>query len=168
MLSWMVALAHGKTLLQHTSVHSLVHGAVRHNQLTFATIVKFSPYNDRWTDIIICSLHTDIAVPLTLPPMGIWTTRTQDNSYPGQLVPKTTHTQSISYPSQLVPRTTRTQDNPYRGQLVPKTTRTQDNSYPSQLVPGSPCAQANSYPGQLVPKTVSNRGHVVSKTTDTR
>ena len=50
---------------------------------------------------------------------GLWTTRTQDNSYPGQLVPKTTRTQDDSYPGQLVPKTTRTQDNSYPGQLVP-------------------------------------------------
>ena len=84
---------------------------------------------------------------------GLWTTRTQDNSYPGQLVPKTTRTQDNSYPRQLVPRTTRTQDNSYPGQLVPKTTRTQDNSYPRQLVPKTTRAQDNSYPGQLVPRT---------------
>ena len=29
--------------------------------------------------------------------MGIWTTRTQDNSYPGQLVPKTTRTHELSW-----------------------------------------------------------------------
>ena len=44
---------------------------------------------------------------------GVWTTRTQDNSYPGQLVPKTTRTQDDSYLRQLVPKTTRTQDNSY-------------------------------------------------------
>ena len=66
-----------------------------------------------------------IAIPLA----GLWTTRSQDNSYPGQLVPKTTRTQDNSYPGQLVPKTTRTQDNSYPRQLVPKTTRTQDNSY---------------------------------------
>ena len=62
---------------------------------------------------------------------GLWTTRTQDNSYPGQLVPKTTRTQDNPYPRQLVPKTTRTQDNSYPRQLVPRTTRTQDNSYPT-------------------------------------
>ena len=39
---------------------------------------------------------------------GIGTTRTQDKSYPGQLVPMTTRTQDNSYPGQLVPKTTRT------------------------------------------------------------
>ena len=48
---------------------------------------------------------------------GIWTTRAQDNSYPGQFVPKTTRTQDNSNPWQLVP-----------GQDVPWTTRIQDNS----------------------------------------
>ena len=67
-------------------------------------------------------------------PEGIWTTRTQDNSYPGQLVPRTTRTQDNSYPGQLVPKTTRTQDNSYPGQLVPKTTRIQDNSYPCGMI----------------------------------
>ena len=65
---------------------------------------------------------------------GIWKTRTQDNSYPGQLVPRTTRTQDNSYPGQLVPKTTRTQDNSYPGQLVPKTTRIQDNSYPCGMI----------------------------------
>ena len=54
-----------ETLLQHTPVHLLVHIAVQHNQLTFSTIVKSSPWNDRWTDNNICSLHIDINVPLT-------------------------------------------------------------------------------------------------------
>ena len=40
---------------------------------------------------------------------GIFTTRTQDNSYPRQLVPRTTRTQDNSCPGQLIPRTTRTQ-----------------------------------------------------------
>ena len=31
----------------------------QHNQLTFATIVKSIPYDDREPDITICSLHTD-------------------------------------------------------------------------------------------------------------
>ena len=56
----------------------------------------------------------------------IWTPRTQDNSYPGQLVPRTTGTQGDLCPRQLVPRTTRTLDESYPGQLLPKTTRTQD------------------------------------------
>ena len=60
---------------------------------------------------------------------GLWTTRTQDNSYPGQLVPKTTRTQDNSYPRRLVPKTTRTQENSYPGQLVPRTTRTQQFGY---------------------------------------
>ena len=54
-------------LLQHTPVHLLVHDAVQHNQFTFATIVKSSLYNDRWTGITICSLLTDINVPPILP-----------------------------------------------------------------------------------------------------
>ena len=37
---------------------------------------------------------------------GIWTTRTQDNSYPGQLVPNIAGTQDNSYPGHLVPKTT--------------------------------------------------------------
>ena len=37
---------------------------------------------------------------------GIRTTRTQDNSYPRQLVPKTTRTQENSYPRQIAPKTT--------------------------------------------------------------
>ena len=57
-----------ETLLQHSSVHLLAHGAVQHNQLTFATIVKSSPYDDRWTNINLCSLHTDIYVLLNQPP----------------------------------------------------------------------------------------------------
>ena len=61
--------------------------------------------------------------------LGIWTTRTQDNSYPLQLVPRTTRTQDNSYPGQLLLKTTRTQDNSYPGQLLPKTTRTKDNSF---------------------------------------
>ena len=44
---------------------------------------------------------------LEIAQLGIWTTRTQDNSF----VPKTTHTQGNSYPDLLVPKTTRTQDN---------------------------------------------------------
>ena len=55
---------------------------------------------------------------------GIWTTHTQDNSYPRQLVPRTTRTQDKSYPGQLVPKTTRTHDNSYTRQLVPRSTRT--------------------------------------------
>ena len=35
-----------ETLLQHMSIHLLVHGATQHKQLTFATIVKSSPI--RW------------------------------------------------------------------------------------------------------------------------
>ena len=66
--------------------------------------------------------------------MGIWTTRTQDHSYPGQLVPRTTRTQDSSYPRQLVPRTSRTQDNSYPRQLVPSTSRTQANSYPCYMI----------------------------------
>ena len=49
-------------------VCTLVHGAVQHNQRTFVTIVKSSPYDDKWTDITICSLHTYNNVPLILPP----------------------------------------------------------------------------------------------------
>ena len=56
-----------ETLLQHRSVHLMVHGVGHHRQLTIATIMKSRPY-DRWTDITICFLHTDINVPLTLPP----------------------------------------------------------------------------------------------------
>ena len=78
--------------------------------------------------------------------LGWWTSNAlfwiMDNSYPGQLVPKTTRTQDHSYPRQLVPRTTRTQDNSYPRRLVPRTTRTQDNSYPGQLVPYSLAMQA--------------------------
>ena len=86
-----------------------------------------------------------------LPPMGlciygIWTTRTQDNSCPGQLVPR-----------QLVPRTTRNQINSYPGHLVSRPTRTHDNLYPGQLVFQTTHTQDSSYPG-----------HVVSKTTDRR
>ena len=35
-------------MLQHISVHLLVHGAVQHKQLTFATIVKSSPWQMDW------------------------------------------------------------------------------------------------------------------------
>ena len=73
---------------------------------------------------------------------GIRTTRTQDNSYPGQFVTKTTRTQDNSY-----------RVNSYPRQLVPKKTSTQDNSFPRQLVPGSPCSKANSYPSQIIPRT---------------
>ena len=51
--------------------------------------------------------------------LELWTTRTQDNSYPRQLAPRTTRTQDNSYPRRLVPKTTGTQDNSYPGQLVP-------------------------------------------------
>ena len=97
----------------------------------------------------------DNSYPRQLVPRTIRTkaTRTQDNSYPIQLVARATRSQDNSYPGQLVPKTTRTQDNSYPGQLVPKTTRTQDNSYPGQLVPKTTRTQDNSYPGQLVPKT---------------
>ena len=57
------------TWLQHVSVHLLVHGAMQHNQFTFVTIMKSSPYNDKGTDITISSLHTGINVSLTLPAM---------------------------------------------------------------------------------------------------
>ena len=118
-----------------------------------------------------------------LPPMGlciygIWTTRTQNNSYPRQLVPNTTRTQDNSYQSQLVPMTTRTQDNSYPGQLVPRqlvprTTRNQINSYPGHLVSRPTRTHDNLYPGQLVFQTTHTQdssypGHVVSKTTDRR
>ena len=73
-------------------------------------------------------LYFDVALTLGFW-NGLWTTRTQDNSYPGQLVPKTTRTQDNLYPRQLVPKTTRTQDNSYPGQLVPRTTRTQEFGY---------------------------------------
>ena len=53
----------GETLLQHMCIHLLVHGTIQTNQLTYATMVKSSPYDDRWTDIIICSLHRHIIVP---------------------------------------------------------------------------------------------------------
>ena len=43
--------------------------ACQHNQLTFATIVKSSQYDDRWTDISILSLHTDFNVFLILRPV---------------------------------------------------------------------------------------------------
>ena len=58
-----------ESLLQHTSVHFLVHGAVQHNQLTFATIVKSSPFDEIWTDIITRCLYTNINMPVILPPM---------------------------------------------------------------------------------------------------
>ena len=57
-----------ENLLQHTSVHLLIHGAIHHNHLTFAAIVKSNPYDGRWADITICSPHMDINVPLPLPP----------------------------------------------------------------------------------------------------
>ena len=69
------------------------------------------------------------------PLYGFMETRTQDNSYPGQLVPKTTRTHDNLCPRQLVLRTTRTQDNSYPRRLEPRRTRTQGNSYPRQLVP---------------------------------
>ena len=64
-------------------------------------------------------------------------TRTQDNTYPGQLVSKTTRSQDNSYPGQLVTKTTRTkitltQENSYPGKIVLKETRTQDNLYPGK------------------------------------
>ena len=65
-----------------------------------------------------------------------------DNSYSRQLVPKTTRTQNNSYPRQLVSRTSRTQDNTCPKQLVPNTARTVTHN-----------------------EVVSDRGHVVSKTT---
>ena len=97
----------------------------------------------------------------------VWTTRAQDNSYPGQLAPKTTCTQVNPYPRQFVPKTTRTQDNSYPRNPIPRTTRNQVN------VPRSPRNQDNSYPGQFLPMTTRTQdssypGHVVSKTTDTR
>ena len=46
----------------------MVHGAIQYNQLTFATEVKSSPYEDRPTDITICTLHTGINMLLNLPP----------------------------------------------------------------------------------------------------
>ena len=59
--------------------------AVQHNNLTFPTIVKSSPYNDRWTDNTISSLLTDINVPLTLPPphpssSSVWCNLNLDSS----------------------------------------------------------------------------------------
>ena len=103
-----------------------------------------------------------------LPPMGlciygIWTTRTQDNSCPGQLVPRTTRTKVNSYPGQLVPKTTRaqdnsSQDNSYPGQLVTKSTRTLVTLCPGQLVPMTICTQDNSYSRQLIPKTIPTQG----------
>ena len=67
---------------------------------------------------------------------GLWTTRTQDISYPRQLVPNTTRTRDKSYPRQWIPKTTRTKTlcNPCSNQLKPKTTRIQDQSYLKQLV----------------------------------
>ena len=56
-----------ETLLQHMCVHLLVHCAVQHNKLTFATVAKSSPLDERWTDITICCPHTEIYGPLTLP-----------------------------------------------------------------------------------------------------
>ena len=67
--------------------------------------------------------------------MGIWTTRTQDNSYPSQLVPRTIRTQVNSYPERLVPKSTRTQVTSCPGQLVHRMIRTQDNSYQRKLLP---------------------------------
>ena len=87
-----------------------------------------------------------------LPPMGpciygIWTTRTQVNSHPGQLVFKTTHTQDNS-----------SQDNSYPGQLVPKSTRTLVTLCPGPLVPMTILTQDNSYSRQPIPKTVPTQG----------
>ena len=75
-----------------------------------------------------------------------------DNSYPSQLAPRTTRIQDNSYPGQLVPR-----------QLVPRTTSTQVNSYPGHLVPRPlvPMTiriQDNSYSRQPIPKTVPTQG----------
>ena len=56
------------TLLQHACTLACPWCRLAH-LLTFAIIVESSPYDDRWTDIIIWSLPTDINVPLTLPPV---------------------------------------------------------------------------------------------------
>ena len=88
---------------------------------------------------------------ITHTALGLWSTRTQDISYPRQLVPKTTRTQDISYRRQLVPKTTSTQDNSYPGQLVPS----QGDSYPRQLIPKTTRTQTqgNSCSKRLEPKT---------------
>ena len=97
----------------------------------------------------------------------IWTTRTQDNSYPRELVPRTTRTPDDSYPGQLVSRTPRTQDNyyptqddSYPGQLVPRTTRTQGDSLPAQVVPRTTLAML--YLGQLVSRTSRNYSQIMT------
>ena len=55
---WKVDPAQGKRLCCNTchQVHLLVHGVVQHSRLTFATIVKSSPYDDRWTDDALKSI----------------------------------------------------------------------------------------------------------------
>ena len=72
-LSWKTALDQGKRFCCSTRIHFLVHDAVHHKHLTFATIVKSSPYDDRWTNITICSLHTDIFSSMCLSPCGLRT-----------------------------------------------------------------------------------------------
>ena len=98
------------------------------------------PWHAQWFWIIVekSVRGSGQLVPKTAP--------TQDNSYPGHLVPKTTR-----YPGQLVPRTPRTHDNSHPRRLVPRTTRTQDNSYPRRLVPSTTRNQDNSI--QVVPRT---------------
>ena len=98
---------------------------------------------------------------------GISTTRTQDTSYPGQLVPRTrqlvprtTRAQDNSYPWQLVHKTTITQDDSYPGQLVPRTTRTQDDSFQAQVVPRTTLPKL--YPGQLVSRTSRNYSQIMT------
>ena len=125
-------------------------------ELSFRTLTTVGIYQWLWN--------------VTQSLMGIWTTRTQDNSYPGQLVPRTTRTKDNSYPGRLVPRTIRTQDDSYPGQLVPKTTITKDDSYPGQLVPRTTRTKDDSYPGQLVLRTTRTQddsfpAQVVPRTT---
>ena len=53
---------------------------------------------------------------------GPWLINTQDNSYPGKIIPRATCNQGNSYPRQLIHRTTHTQDNSYQERLASKKT----------------------------------------------
>ena len=74
-LSWTRTNCSGRWLLPRVRGFIAAHvctlaGSWRppHSQLTFAAIVKSTPYDDRGTHITICSLHTGINMPLDLPP----------------------------------------------------------------------------------------------------